>query len=126
MVFVTSDLSISLHGFFRPARPVARAPVRRGVDLHRWMFETADENTEELDATLGAGAYVMGRNMFGPDRGEWDSTGPGGGGPNRLTMLPCSCSLTSRAILSSSTRARRSNSSPTASRPPWGGPRRWP
>ncbi len=44
-------------------------PFGERVDLHRWMFETADENTEELDALLGAGAYVMGRNMFGPDRG---------------------------------------------------------
>lgn len=36
------------------------------------MFEHADENAEEVAAITDAGAYVMGRHMFGPDRGEWD------------------------------------------------------
>lgn len=39
--------------------------------LHRWMFETPDENSAEQDAIVSAGAYVMGRHMFGPIRGEW-------------------------------------------------------
>jgi dihydrofolate reductase len=36
------------------------------------MFEQSDENATEIDAICSAGAYIMGRNMFGPDRGEWD------------------------------------------------------
>lgn len=46
-----------------------------GLRLHRWHF--ADEMTE-VDAALVAellrprGAFVMGRNMYGPIRGEWD------------------------------------------------------
>ena len=36
------------------------------------MFEQPEENAPEIAAICSAGAYVMGRNMFGPDRGEWD------------------------------------------------------
>ena len=38
-------------------------------------FDTPDENRAEFDqrtASLAAKAYIMGRNMFGPVRGEWD------------------------------------------------------
>src|SRR5690606_18007837 len=50
--------------------------------LHRWMFDAPQENQPEIDAILGAGAYVMGRNMFGPVRGEWDRDWRGWWGPN--------------------------------------------
>lgn len=36
------------------------------------MFDQAEENQAERDAITEAGAFIMGRNMFGPDRGEWD------------------------------------------------------
>jgi dihydrofolate reductase len=36
------------------------------------MFDHAEENAAERAAIGEAGAFVMGRNMFGPDRGEWD------------------------------------------------------
>ena len=36
------------------------------------MFEQSEENAPEIAAICSAGAYIMGRNMFGPDRGEWD------------------------------------------------------
>lgn len=39
--------------------------------LHRWMFEQPEANAEAIDAVLDAGAFIMGRNMFGPIRGEW-------------------------------------------------------
>jgi hypothetical protein len=35
------------------------------------MFDTPDEKKAETDAILAAGAFIMGRNMFGPIRGEW-------------------------------------------------------
>jgi dihydrofolate reductase len=40
--------------------------------LHRWMFEQPEENAAEIEALTSAGAYIMGRNMFGPGRGAWD------------------------------------------------------
>jgi dihydrofolate reductase len=50
--------------------------------LHGWMFDAADENREEIAAITDAGAYVMGRNMFGPVRGEWSGDWRGWWGPN--------------------------------------------
>jgi len=36
------------------------------------VFGTNVENQAEIGAIVDAGAFIMGRNMFGPDRGEWD------------------------------------------------------
>ena len=47
------------------------------MELHQWHFR-AGEPGHEIDAgprddlLRRRGAYVMGRNMFGPVRGEWD------------------------------------------------------
>ncbi|HEY3610996.1 MAG TPA: dihydrofolate reductase family protein [Pseudonocardiaceae bacterium] len=43
-----------------------------GDKLHAWMFDTPDENRAEIDELTAARAVIMGRNMFGPVRGEWD------------------------------------------------------
>src|SRR3954451_5683992 len=43
-----------------------------GENLHRWMFEQEEENAAEVAAICTAGAYIMGRHMYGADRGEWD------------------------------------------------------
>ncbi|MFI6233892.1 dihydrofolate reductase family protein [Micromonospora sp. NPDC050784] len=43
-----------------------------GGRLHSWMFDFGDENRAEVDQIGAAGAVIMGRNMFGPIRGEWD------------------------------------------------------
>ena len=45
------------------------------------MFEHADDHRAELDAILAARAYIMGRNMFGPVRGEWTGDWRGWWGP---------------------------------------------
>jgi dihydrofolate reductase len=45
------------------------------------MVDHADENRAEIDAITSAGAYIMGRNMFGPGRGEWDLEWKGWWGP---------------------------------------------
>ena len=42
-----------------------------GDRLHAWMAESPPENPAEVDQTA-AKAVIMGRNMFGPVRGEWD------------------------------------------------------
>jgi len=49
--------------------------------LHSWMLDTPEENRAELDAMLHAKAFVMGRNMFGPVRGEWSGEWNGWWGP---------------------------------------------
>jgi dihydrofolate reductase len=36
------------------------------------MFDNPEENRTEVDQMTDTRAYVMGRNMFGPVRGEWD------------------------------------------------------
>ena len=43
-----------------------------GERLHTWMFQHGQDSPDEVAAILRARAYVMGRHMFGPDRGEWD------------------------------------------------------
>ncbi|TFD50305.1 dihydrofolate reductase [Cryobacterium frigoriphilum] len=43
-----------------------------GERMARWRFERPDENAAEIAAIATAGAYIMGRNMFGPGRGDWD------------------------------------------------------
>jgi len=74
MTKVTTDMAISLDGFAAGLNQSRDEPFGEGVGdrLHTWMFEAADENAEEIAAITAAGAYVMGRNMFSPGRGEWD------------------------------------------------------
>jgi len=69
---VTADLGISLDGFIAGPRQTLEKPMGEGAEnLHRWMFEQPEENSAEIAAILDAGAFIMGRNMFGPIRGEW-------------------------------------------------------
>jgi dihydrofolate reductase len=74
MTTVTADISVSLDGYAAGPKQSEDLPFGEGVDdrLHTWMFEHADENREEIDGIVDAGAYIMGRNMFGPGRSEWD------------------------------------------------------
>jgi dihydrofolate reductase len=71
---VFSNISISADGYLAGPGQTEEKPFGDGPtdQLHAWMFETPDENKAELDQILDAGAFVMGRNMFGPIRGEWD------------------------------------------------------
>ncbi|GAA2068662.1 dihydrofolate reductase family protein [Streptomyces albiaxialis] len=43
-----------------------------GDRLHAWFAETPEENRAEIEQMTDAGAFIMGRNMFGPVRGAWD------------------------------------------------------
>jgi dihydrofolate reductase len=70
---VVVDVGMSTDGFVAGPDQSLDLPMGRGAEnLHRWMFETPDENRDELSAIVDAGAFVMGRNMFGPIRGDWD------------------------------------------------------
>jgi dihydrofolate reductase len=72
---VTSDMAMSVDGFTAGHNQSLDKPFGDGVGeltLHGWMFEQADVNAAEIEAITAARAYVMGRNMFGPGRGDWD------------------------------------------------------
>ena len=74
MSIVTCDISVSMDGYSAGTDQSLEQPLG-DIDetwLHAWMFDGADENQAEVDAIVDAGAFIMGRNMFGPDRGEWD------------------------------------------------------
>jgi dihydrofolate reductase len=75
---VICDITISVDGYSAGLHQTEERPFGEdggdgsGAALHAWMFETPDENRAELDRLSAAGAFIMGRNMFGPVRGEWD------------------------------------------------------
>ncbi|MGW4930187.1 dihydrofolate reductase family protein [Agromyces sp. NPDC004153] len=74
MSIVTCDISVSMDGYSAGVDQSLEQPLGN-IDeswLHAWMFDAADENRAEVDAIVDAGAFIMGRNMFGPDRGAWD------------------------------------------------------
>jgi dihydrofolate reductase len=71
----TCHMSISLDGYVAgPDQSLERPLGRRGMELHHWHL---NEQLNEADARVQSllmrprGAYVMGRNMFGPIRGPW-------------------------------------------------------
>jgi dihydrofolate reductase len=77
-------MSVSLDGYGAGDHQTLEQPlgdIDEGV-LHRWMFDTPEENKAEIDAITAAGAFIMGRNMFGPIRGEWSGDWNGWWGPN--------------------------------------------
>jgi dihydrofolate reductase len=73
----TCHMSISLDGFVAGPDQSRENPMgKRGLENHGWHL--GDERAYDADAAAERwllrprGAYVMGRNMFGPIRGEWD------------------------------------------------------
>lgn len=117
---VYSDISVSADGHLAGPGQTADKPFGdRPVDrLHAWMFDTPDENQAEVDRVVSAGAFVMGRNMFGPVRGHWDPSWRGWWGEDPPYHGPCSCSPTTPATRWRCRAAPPSGSSPTASAPP--------
>jgi dihydrofolate reductase len=78
MTFTTCHVTISLDGFLAGADQSLEEPLGIGGErLHQWMFPADGGALLDGDAASREhlakqrGAYVMGRNMFGPDRGEW-------------------------------------------------------
>jgi dihydrofolate reductase len=86
---VTSQISISLDGYVAGPNQSLENPIGEGgMRLHEWVFATAAWNAmqgqpggeESADSEViaaahrGIGAYIMGRNMFSPDRGAWDES----------------------------------------------------
>jgi dihydrofolate reductase len=74
---VTCHMSISLDGFVAGPSQSRDDPVGQGgLALHQWHFD-AEKTGHEVDARMRdellsrRGAVIMGRNMFGPIRGDW-------------------------------------------------------
>ena len=73
MATVTCDLTISVDGFVAGPDQGPDDPLGVGGErLHRWRFEEPEAHVAVIEAITSAGAYIMGRNMFGPGRGAWD------------------------------------------------------
>lgn len=69
---VTANVSISLDGFVAGPNQSLEDPLGEGgEDLHEWMFQQPEANQSIIDQILAPRAYIMGRNMFGPFRGDW-------------------------------------------------------
>lgn len=84
MIFV--DVAVSLDGYLAGPDQTEDQPLgRRGMDLHAWRFGEAALTAADREILAqhaeGAGAGVMGRNMFGPGRGAWDPSWEGWWGP---------------------------------------------
>ena len=80
---VVCDISISADGFSAGRDQTGERPFGDADEnlLHGWMFDTPDENKTERERITNAKAFVMGRNMFGPIRGDWHGDWKGWWGP---------------------------------------------
>jgi dihydrofolate reductase len=81
---ITCDIAMSVDGFVAGPNQTLETPLGEGAEecLHAWMFEDAEANAAELAEITDAGAFIMGRNMFGPIRGDWDQDWTGWWGAN--------------------------------------------
>jgi hypothetical protein len=78
MTFTTCHVTISLDGFLAGADQSLEEPLGVGGERPAPVDVPADDGAL-LEGDVASrehlakqrGAYVMGRNMFGPDRGEW-------------------------------------------------------
>jgi dihydrofolate reductase len=84
------NFSVTVDGFGAGTGQREEAPFGEGVEgLHDWMFAAMEDGATGVDAERvkrwddNVGATIMGRNMFGPVRGEWeDESWQGWWGPN--------------------------------------------
>ncbi|MEO8409322.1 MAG: dihydrofolate reductase family protein [Propionivibrio sp.] len=83
---LVSGFSLSIDGFGAGPEQSLENPLgKRGTELHQWFFGTRtframtgqEGGSEGVDedyaarAMEGFGAFILGRNMFGPIRGDW-------------------------------------------------------
>jgi dihydrofolate reductase len=80
MTFTTCHVTVSLDGYLAGPDQTLEQPLGTGgEDLHRWMFPPDGAPLHDGDVAAREhlakprGAYVMGRHMFGPVRGGWDT-----------------------------------------------------
>ncbi|MEU4233008.1 dihydrofolate reductase family protein [Nonomuraea sp. NPDC026600] len=71
---VTCDIAMSVDGFVAGPNQSLANPLGEGAEecLHRWMFDEPEAHAAVIEGITAAGAFIMGRNMFGPGRDAWD------------------------------------------------------
>ena len=85
---VICDITISADGYAAGPNQTEERPFGEdggdgwGDRLHAWFIETPEENRAEIELMNSGQAIIMGRNMFGPVRGEWDRRWNGWWGDN--------------------------------------------
>jgi dihydrofolate reductase len=90
---VICDITISVDGYSAGHNQTEQRPFGDdggdgwGDKLHAWV-ENSEENRAELERMTAAKTYIMGRNMFGPVRGEWDRQWNGWWGDNPPYHVP--------------------------------------
>jgi dihydrofolate reductase len=74
MTKVTTHMAMSVDGFTAGPNQSKDLPFGEGdaKRVVRWMLEEPELHAAERAAMTDADAYIMGRNMFGPDRGPYD------------------------------------------------------
>lgn len=78
MTKVTVDFSISADGFSAGLNQTEERPFGDdagdgfGNRLHDWITTSPEETQIHLARLATNKAFILGRNMFGPVRGEWD------------------------------------------------------
>jgi dihydrofolate reductase len=100
-----ASFSVSLDGYGAgPGQSLEQPLGRAGEQLHQWFLPTRtfqrmvlgnDDGTTGVDDELaasgfaGVGAWILGRNMFGPVRGPWpDDSWKGWWGPSPPYHVP--------------------------------------
>lgn len=99
-----AGFGVSLDGFSAGIEQSLSDPLgKRGTEIFQWFFHTRtfrsmigqDGGTVDLDDEFGRramdnfGAFILGRNMFGPVRGPWpDDSWKGWWGDNPLYHAP--------------------------------------
>ena len=80
---VFTDMAMSLDGYTAGPNQSMELPFGEDIfdRLLRWRFEEEDKHADVLAKICDAGAFIMGRNMFTPGRGEWDLSWNGWWGP---------------------------------------------
>ena len=74
---VTCQISVSLDGYMAGPNQSVEDPLGVGGErLHTWYMGAKEAAGVDGDVARhlldGNGAYILGRNMFGPIRGEWE------------------------------------------------------
>ncbi|EJB07904.1 dihydrofolate reductase [Rhizobium leguminosarum bv. trifolii WSM597] len=93
-----AGFSLSVDGFGAGPEQSMQDPLgKRGAEMFQWFFHTRtframqgkDDGSQGIDEDYAArgmanfGAFILGRNMFGPIRGDWpDESWKGWWGPN--------------------------------------------
>jgi dihydrofolate reductase len=81
---VTCGVAMSLDGFVAGNNMSLEEPFGDASPqlFHSWQFEEPEKHKAERDALTSAGAFIMGRNMFGPKNLQSDPSWKGWWGDN--------------------------------------------